>query len=173
MISQYVKGKVYVFIDAANIYHSQKTLGWRVDFIRLKSFFEKNTDLGQIYYYTAYDPEYPQQLNFLDFLEINGYIIRKKKIKFIKDSRQKEGGFHKGNLDVELAIDAVDTKNKFQSFILISGDSDFEALLKYMRAYRKNCLVLSTQDHVSLELLQQAKFIDLKKLRGELKLERP
>lgn len=173
MIEKYVKGNVYVFIDASNIYHSQKKLRWKIGFVRLKEYFEKHTTLGKIYYYTAYDPDYTQQRKFLDLLEISGFIVRKKKVKFIKDVGLKEGGFHKGNLDVELTIDAVHNRDNFQSFILFSGDSDFEALIKYMKAYNKNCVVFSTKDHISIELLKQAKFIDLKKLREELEMENP
>jgi len=114
------------------------------------------------------DPDYLKQRKFLDFLEIIGYIVRKKKVKFIKDSERIEGGFHKGNLDVELAVDAVHNRDNFQSFVLFSGDSDFEALIKYMRAFKKNCVVISTKGHVSIELLKQAKFIDLKKLKDEI-----
>jgi len=171
MIEKFIKGKVYVFIDASNIYHSFKKLGWKIDFLQLKGYFEKNTDLGKIYFYTAYDPEHLKQRKFLDFLEIIGYIVRTKKVKFIKDLSLEEGGFHKGNLDVELTIDAVDNRDEFQSFVLFSGDSDFEALLKYMRAHRKNCIVISTRDHVSVELLRQAKFIELKKFRREIELK--
>jgi uncharacterized LabA/DUF88 family protein len=171
MISRFVSGKTFVFIDAANIYHSQKKLGWRIDFLKLKKYFEDNTDLGRIYYYTAYDADYPKQRKFLDLLEIMGYIVRKKKVKFIKDAEKEEGGFHKGNLDVELTIDAVNNRDDFQSFILFSGDSDFEALLKYLRSFRKNCIVISTKDHISIELIEQAKFIDLKKLRDKLELK--
>jgi len=36
MINQFVKGRVYVFIDAANILYSQQTLHWRVDYKKLK-----------------------------------------------------------------------------------------------------------------------------------------
>lgn len=171
MIEKFIKGKVYVFIDASNIYHSFKKLGWKIDFTKLKEYFKKNTDLGNIYFYTAYDPEHIKQRKFLDFLEIIGYIVRTKKVKFIKDATFEEGGFHKGNLDVELSIDAVHNRNEFQSFVLFSGDSDFEALLKYMKTYKKNCIVVSTKDHVSIELLKQAKFIEIKKLRKEIGLK--
>ncbi len=168
MIKKFIKGKIAVFVDASNVYHSQNQLGWRIDFQRLKRYFEKNGALYKIYYYTAFDPDHPQQRKFLDFLEIIGFTVRKKKVKFIKDRNHKLGGFHKGNLDVELTIDAVDSSNKFQSFILFSGDSDFDALLKYMKAYKKKCIVISTKNHISLELIKQAKFIDLKKLRKDI-----
>lgn len=170
MIKELVKGKVYVFIDASNIYHSQKSLGWRVDFLKLIDYFKKETALSRIFFYTAYDPEHLKQRKFLDFLEMVGYTVRTKKVKFIRDDNLEEGGFHKGNLDVELTIDAVHNIKEYQSLVLCSGDSDFEALLKYARAFSKNCLVISTKDHVSVELLRQAKFVDLKKLKDRISL---
>ena len=155
MIKQFIKGRTFVFMDASNIYHSQKKLGWKIAFLRLRKYFEDNIELGNIYYYTAYDPDYPKQRKFLDLLEIIGYTVKKKKVKFIKDSGSREGGFHKGRLDVELTIDAVHNRDNFQSFVLFFGDSDFEALIKYMKAYRKNCIVISTKDHVSNENLKK------------------
>ncbi|MCL6088390.1 MAG: NYN domain-containing protein [Actinobacteria bacterium] len=171
MIQKYAKGLVFVFIDASNIYFSQIKLGWRIDFKKLIEYFKSNTQLGKIYYYTAYDKDYSKQRKFLDFLEIIGYIVRKKEVKFIEDSTRENGGFQKGNLDVELTIDAVHNRDAFKSFVLFSGDSDFEALLKYMKGYGKNCIVISTKDHVSIELIRQAKFVDLKKLKGEIELK--
>lgn len=171
MIEKFIKGKAYVFIDASNIYHSQKKLGWKIAFLKLKEYLKKNINLGTIYFYTAYDPDYPKQRKFLDFLEIIGYMVRKKEVKFIRGFGREKGGFRKGNLDVELTIDAVHNRDNFQSFVLFSGDSDFEALVKYMKGFKKNCVVISTKDHVSIELLKQAKFVDLKKLKKEIELK--
>ena len=59
MIGRFVKGRVYVFIDAANIFYSQQTLRWRVDYKKLKEYFLKECDLKEIFFYTgrvgAYD----------------------------------------------------------------------------------------------------------------------
>lgn len=165
MIRKYVKGNTYVFIDASNIYHSQKELKWRIDFLKLKEYFQNNTMLDNIYYYTAYDPEYIKQPKFLDFMEIVGYVVRKKRVKFIKDDNFKKGGFHKGDLDVDLTIDAVHNRDNYQTFILLSGDSDFEPLIKYLKSYGVKCIVISTKGHISIELIKQAKFINLKKLK--------
>jgi len=35
MVGPFVKGKTAVFIDAANIFYSQKTLKWRIDYGKL------------------------------------------------------------------------------------------------------------------------------------------
>lgn len=40
-----------------------------------------------------------------------------------------------------------------------------------MKAHEKRCVVISTKDHISIELIKQAKFIDFKKLKGEIELK--
>jgi len=40
MLAKFLKGRVAVFIDASNIYFSQKTLGWKIDFKKLRSEIE-------------------------------------------------------------------------------------------------------------------------------------
>ncbi len=171
MISRYVKGKTAVFVDASNIYFSQKSLGWKIDFKKLLDYFKNNTDLFRITFYSAINPDNERERKFHDFLEIIGYTIRHKKVKFVHDKTDGEhGGHHKGNVDVDLTIDAVHFKDQYDSFVLLSGDSDFESLLKYLKAYKKRCVVLSTKNHVSIELVRQAKFIDFKKLKKELML---
>jgi len=57
MIGKLTKGKTAVFIDAANIYFSQKTLGWWIDFKKLLNYFKKETNLYRIAYYGALNPE--------------------------------------------------------------------------------------------------------------------
>jgi uncharacterized LabA/DUF88 family protein len=86
MVGQFVKGRVYVFIDAANIFYTQKTLSWRISYEKLKQYFndECGKNLGRMFVYTATDSERPQQKKFLDMLEINGYIVRTKEVKRIR-----------------------------------------------------------------------------------------
>lgn len=169
MISKYVKGKTAVFIDASNIYFSQKTLGWRIDFKKLLDYFKKETDLFRIAFYGALNPDNERERKFHDFMEIIGYVVKHKKIKFIRDRADQEyGGHNKGNVDVDLTIDAVHFRDDYDSFVILSGDGDFESLLKYLKAHGKRCIVLSTKGHVSIELIRQAKFIDFKKLRSEI-----
>jgi uncharacterized LabA/DUF88 family protein len=72
-------------------------------------------------------------------------------------------------LDVELTIDILETKDKYDTLILLSGDSDFEPLLQLMKMkYRKRCLVMATKHSISIELIKCAKYIDLKKLKMQI-----
>lgn len=172
MINKLVKGKCAVFIDSANLYYSCKTLRWKIDYQKLLNYFKQNTDLYRIAFYGAINPENKKERKFHDFLEIIGYIVKHKEIKFIKDKNDKEyGGHHKGNIDVDLTIDAVHFRNDYDTFILLSGDSDFESLIKYLKTFKKRCIVISTKGHISIELLRQAKFLDFKKIRKEIELK--
>jgi uncharacterized LabA/DUF88 family protein len=56
--------------------------------------------------------------------------------------------------------------------LLFSGDSDFAPLLRHIKQYRKNSLVFSTKGHISKDLLNIAKFIDLKKLKPYIQKEK-
>jgi len=173
MFTKLLKGRVAVFIDASNIYFSQKTLGWRIDFKKLFDYFKSKCNLVRISYYSSINPENIKERKFHDFLEITGYVVKHKEIKFIKNPEEnKYGGHHKGNIDVELTIDAVHLKNLYDSFILLSGDGDFASLIKFLKSFNKYCIVISTRDHISIELIREAKYIDFKKLRNKIELKK-
>lgn len=167
MINKFIKGKVYVFIDAENLFYAQRTLGWNISYEKLMKYFKK--ECGQetkCFVYKGIDEYNTGQKKFLDMLDINGYIIRTKVVKKIKNH---SGGYKwKNNLDIELAFEMVDTKDKYDTAILISGDSDFAIAVDKIKKARKRIIVMSTRGHISKELLERAKYIDLRKLREVL-----
>ena len=126
MIKQFIKGRVYVFIDAANIFYSQRTLKWRISYEKLKKYFEKECSPGQIFIYTANDSKRPNQEKFIKMLEGAGFKVRTKPVKQIRLS---SGVYQwKGDFDVELTMDMLDSMDKYDTAILMSGDSDFHRL---------------------------------------------
>lgn len=66
---------------------------------------------------------------------------------------------------MELTIDVLGNVNNFDTLILMSGDSDFAPLLDAIKTQHKRVLVMSTKGHVAKELLDRAKYINLKKLK--------
>jgi uncharacterized LabA/DUF88 family protein len=56
----------------------------------------------------------------------------------------------------------------FDTLVLMSGDGDFAALLDNVKEAGKRVIVMSTKGHVAKELLERAKYLNLKKLRGEI-----
>lgn len=169
MLKKFIKGRVYVFIDAANIFYAQKSLKWRISYKKLIRYLKN--ECGQqtkCFVYIATIPQNEKQKKFLDLLDILGYIVRTKPIKII--NIQNGQRIWKGNLDIELALEIYDTANSYETAILVSGDSDFAPLIDKMKQKGKKILVMSTKNHISKELIERAKFIDLKKLKRKIKL---
>lgn len=163
MLNKYCNGITYVFIDAANILYSQQTLGWRLDYTKPKQYLEKEINLGKIFYYTGKVGSLEKQLSFISKLKRIGFIVVAKEVKFIKINTNK--AIPKANLDIELALDAYRFRDEYQTLLLFSGDSDFSYLLKLLKTDLKRIIVCSTKGHIAIELVEEAKFIDLKKLR--------
>lgn len=170
MLVQFVKGKVYVFIDAANIFYSQKTLKWRISYAKLMEYFKKECDLGKCFVYTAFNDKNEGQRRFIKMLKKTGYIVRTKPVKRIRIAK----GIYewKGSLDIELSLDVLDTMKDFDTLVLLSGDSDFAPVLKRVKKHKKRVIVMSSKKHVSKELLELAKYVNLKKLKSEIELKR-
>jgi len=170
MIGQFIKGRVYVFIDAENVFYSQRTLGWRISYEKLMDYLKKECgDEMKCFIYTGRDESNTKQTKFLDMLEINGYIVRTRVVKKIKS---RDGGYRwKNNLDITLAFEMVDTKEKYDTAILMSGDSDFDVPIDKIKESGKRIIVMSTRGHVAKELLERAKFVDLRKIKSEISQE--
>jgi len=164
MISEYVKGKVIVFIDVANLECSLKGLKWHMDYQKLYDYFSKNTNLYAIRFYCVrFDNA--EQGNFFTALKKMGLKLVTKKMKIIRDGNTT---IRKANFDVEITYDALELRKKYDNLVLFSGDSDFEYLIKKLRGYKKSTIVVSTSYHISKELIYCCKkYIDLKKLRNE------
>lgn len=169
MINKFVKGKVYVFIDAENLFYSQRTLGWKISYEKLMNYFKKECGVEtKLFVYTGKNEANPSEVKFLDMLAAKGFIVRTRNVKKIRSSK---GGFEwKNNLDMELAFEMDDTKNHYSTAVLISGDSDFSVVIDRIKKSGKRIIVMSTRGHISKELLERAKYTDLRKLRNELEL---
>lgn len=169
-LKQYIKGKVAVFIDAANILYSQQDLKWEIDYKKLAKYFQNNYNLKFLGFYYGMIRENEGQAKFFAMLKDRGFTVKTKPVKYIKTPK---GTILKGNLNIELAYDVLRLEKEFDTCLLFSGDSDFEIILKHLKKRKKQILVISTKGHVSIELIRNCnKYIDLKRLRGILERKR-
>lgn len=157
-------GRVMVFIDAANIIYSLQTLKWKMDYKKLYKFFAGETDLKKAFFYTAIRRESQKDKNWVQFLR---RIVYNVKIRFIRLTRTDEGAIKpKGNLDGHIFIDVLDQINNFDTCVLLSGDSDFEVLIDYLRKKGKKIVTCSTRGHCAPEIRKKAdKYISLQYFR--------
>jgi len=83
------KKKVSLFIDAANILYSQQSLGWRIDYRKLKKYFEDKASLKKAFFYSGKISGNKKQDNFFKLMEKFGYLVKTKEVKWIKDHNGK------------------------------------------------------------------------------------
>jgi uncharacterized LabA/DUF88 family protein len=146
-LANLIKNKrVTVFIDAANVYHSANKLGFFISFESIFQWFQEHSKTCKLNFYTAFNPEDSNQIDFLNNLEVLGYHVVKKPIKTFADKVQK------GNMDIELAVDALLEKDQFEIFILLSGDGDFSYLIHTLQKAGKITALIGAGGFTSFEL---------------------
>ena len=81
------------------------------------------------------------------------FIVRKKELKRISITTLEGMTIEeKGNMDVEITIDALHHKNAYDVAVFFTGDSDFLALITYLRRGGKKVFIFSLRNNVSQEL---------------------
>jgi uncharacterized LabA/DUF88 family protein len=165
--------KIALFIDGANLYATSRSLAFDIDYKKLLAAFQKRGYLLRAYYYTALveDQEYSSIRPLIDWLDYNGYRVVTKAAKEFTDATGRRK--IKGNMDIELAVDAMELIETVDHFVIFSGDGDFRSLVEALqRKGRKVSVVstLSTQPPmIADDLRRQADhFIDLNSLKGEI-----
>ena len=165
--------KIVLLIDGANLYATSRALGFDIDYKQLLKSFQKRGYLLRAYYYTALieDQEYSSIRPLIDWLDYNGFSVVTKAAKEFTDAvgRRKV----KGNMDIELTVDAMELAPRVDHFVLFSGDGDFRVLIEALQRMGKKVTVVSTTaSHppmIADDLRRQAdQFIDLKSLQKEL-----
>lgn len=153
---------IYVFIDASNVWNAVKSVKKFIEYKILKDYFKKNfnADKVEIFYYDAYprdgtrDYDLDGKHKFFTYLKKGlGFTVRKKELKRISViSESGESIIEKGNMDVEITIDAMHNVQKYNIAIFFTGDADFLALVNYLKNGGKKVYIFSSKDNISHEL---------------------
>jgi len=165
--------RIALFIDGANLNATIKTLGFDVDYKRLLKEFQSRGTLVRALYYTAIieDQEFSSIRPLIDWLDYNGYTVVSKATKeFIDDAGRRKV---KGNMDIELAVDAMELAEHIDEMVLFSGDGDFRSLVEAVQRRGVRVTVISTissrSPMIADELRRQADvFTDLVELRSRI-----
>ena len=121
----YRQERIALLIDGSNLYAAARALDFDIDYKRLLEVFAAKGHLVRAFYYTALieDQEYSPIRPLVDWLNYNGYSMVTKPAKEFTDSlgRRKV----KGNMDIELAVDAMELAPYLDHAVIFSGDGDF------------------------------------------------
>ena len=169
----YPNERMALFIDGANLYATAKSLGFDIDYKRLLGLFRQKTQLVRALYYTALaeEQEYSSIRPLIDWLDYNGFSMVTKPTKEFTDATGRRKV--KGNMDIELAVDAMRLADNLDHLVIFSGDGDFRSLVAALQEKGKRVSVVSTLQTqppmVADELRRQAdQFIDLADLEDQI-----
>jgi uncharacterized LabA/DUF88 family protein len=135
------QARVLVLVDESNVGSSVRNAGRGLDWLKLREFLAgPNTgrDLIEMVVYAGLPPAIPfwqeerdKKNKFVHWLRSNGFMV------VTKDGSPAEEGHYKANVDVMMAIDALELSIEMRPdvVILVTGDADFAYLATKLRRH--------------------------------------
>lgn len=162
--------RLALFIDGSNLYAAAKALSFDIDYKLLRAEFVRRGKFVRAFYYTALleNEEYSPIRPLVDWLQYNGFTMVTKPAKEFTDSQGRRK--IKGNMDIELAVDALEMAEHVDHIVIFSGDGDFRPLVAALQRKGVRVSVCSTMRSqppmIADDLRRQADtFIELDELR--------
>jgi uncharacterized LabA/DUF88 family protein len=116
--------KIAIFADVQNIYYTTREAYGRQ--FNYRKFWQRTSAAGEIVSAIAYATHRgdDKQIKFQDALKHIGFTVK------LKPYIQRSDGSAKGDWDVGITIDVMETAKHVDTVILLSGDGDFDLLLE-------------------------------------------
>jgi uncharacterized LabA/DUF88 family protein len=133
------RSRVLVLVDESNVGSSVRTAGRGLDWLKLREFLvgpNTGRELIEMVVYAGLPPAIPawqeerdKKSKFMHWLRSNGFMV------VTKDGAPAEEGHYKANVDVMMAIDALELSVEMRPdvVILVTGDADFAYLAIKLR----------------------------------------
>ena len=145
--------KIAVFVDVQNIYYTTRdTYGRQFNY---KKLWQRISESGEIVCANAYATHRgdDKQIKFQDALKHIGFTVK------LKPFIQRSDGSAKGDWDVGITIDVMETAKDVDTVILLSGDGDFGLLLeKIKNNYAVTTEVYGVPELTANNLIETANF---------------
>ena len=119
--------KIALFADVQNIYYTTRDAYGRQ--FNYRELWQRVSQQGDIVSATAYaiNRHDNKQLKFQEALKHIGFKVK------LKPYIQRSDGSAKGDWDVGITIDVLETARQVDTVILLSGDGDFDMLLEKVK----------------------------------------
>ncbi len=148
--------RVGVFIDVQNMFYAAKKLdGARLDYEAILDLIVGKRRHIMAVAYVVESPEIDQS-GFISLLRKKGYQVRRKELKSFTD------GTAKGDWDMGIAIDIIETAKELDVVALVSGDGDFVSLVHLVKRLGPVVELYAFNHNLSSELRETAdKFVEI------------
>lgn len=143
--------KIAIFADVQNIYYTTREAYGRQ--FNYRELWQRISNEGEIVTAIAYaiDRNDDQQTKFQQALKHIGFSVK------LKPFIQRRDGSAKGDWDVGITIDVLDTAQTVDTVVLLSGDGDFDLLLdKIAKDYGISAEVYGVPSLTANSLIQAA-----------------
>ncbi|MGY6663469.1 MAG: LabA-like NYN domain-containing protein [Glycocaulis sp.] len=140
----YPNERIGLFIDGANLYSAARALDFDIDYRKLLEEFKKRGRLVRANYYTALleNDDYTPIRPLVDWLDYNGFAIVTKAAREYTDEHGRRR--IKGDMDVEIAVDVLESASYLDHILLFSGDGDFRKVVEAVQRRGVRVSVVST-----------------------------
>lgn len=155
ILNKFKGKKAGIFVDEANLFYSQKALGWHIDWQKVLKFFQEFYDIKTANYYMGMPfkkEAYGKNIKIKNRLEKDGFKVITKPLKKIYTDSQKKDFIYKCNFDVEITRDAIKSLNQIDLILSASSDSDFIGLRDEIISHQKGFIFVCFEHNVSWEI---------------------
>lgn len=126
-MSKFSGQRIGILVDIQNMYYSARVLHKKK--VNFKEILTEAVGQRQLIRAIGYGIRTEERLEekFFESLEKAGYEVKTKDLQIFR------GGMKKGDWDVGIAIDAIKLANNLDVIVIVSGDGDYEPLVKYLQ----------------------------------------
>jgi uncharacterized LabA/DUF88 family protein len=157
------RGRVAIFIDGINLFHTALQLGIEIDYVKLLCRLTKGSRLLRAFFYTGVDTSNEKQQGFLLWMRRNGYRVVTKDIVPVAENMKKP------NLNVEIAVDMITLAPYYDTAVLVSGDGDLAYAVNAVSRLGSRVEVVSLRTTTSDSLIDVADyFIDFDSIKQHI-----
>lgn len=136
----------FAYIDGANLHNAMLSLGWELDYGRLRVWLSDKYKVKRAYIFIGLVPKYGQ---LYKHLQEAGFTL------IFKEVTYDGSGKPKGNCDADLVLQTVCDvyENKCDGALLVSSDGDYAGLIHFLKKKGRCVGILSPSDKDKCSIL--------------------
>jgi len=143
-----IKKNNFVYIDGANLYKGNQSLGWKLDYARFRIWLSEKYNIKRAYIFLGMVARYK---DLYTKLQEAGFTL------VFKETVCDDTGKVKGNCDAALVLKAVVDfyEKKFDEAVVVSSDGDYAELVDFLKSKGALMVVISPSNKCSYLLRKQ------------------
>lgn len=165
------RGRVAIFIDGLNLFHTALQLGIEIDYLKLLCRLTESSRLLRAFFYTVVDTSRQKPLRTRSFEKQQGFLfwMRRNGYRVVTKELHATDNFKKPNLNVEIAVDMINLSPYYDTAVLVSGDGKLAYAVNAVTSKGAKVEVVNLRTMTSDSLINVADhFIDLDSIKKHI-----